>query len=70
MGCTEASFIILETINHMLECGRKIFSCFPYVRKAFNTVWIDGSLYKLFSELGIEGRMWKVMKELHTNVQA
>ena len=32
--------------------------------------WIDGILYKLFSELGIGGRMWKVMKDLYTNVKA
>ena len=53
VGCTEASFTILETINHMLERGSKVFSCFLDVRKAFDTVWIDGILYKLFSELGI-----------------
>ena len=67
VGCTEASFSILETINHMLERGSKVFSCFP---KAFDTVWIDGILYKLFSELGIGGRMWKVVEDLYTNVKA
>ena len=35
VGCVEASFTILETINHMLERGSKIFDCFPDVRKAF-----------------------------------
>ena len=70
VGCTKASFIILETIDHMLECGSKVFSCFLDVRKAFDTVWIDGTLYKLFSELGTGGRMWKVMKDLYTNVKA
>ena len=70
VGCTEASFTILETINHMLERGSKVFGCFLDVRKAFDTVWIDRILYKLFSELGIGGRMWKVMKDLYTNVKA
>ena len=56
VGCTEALlFTILETINHMLERGSKVFSCFLDVRKAFDTVWIDGILNKLFSELGIGG---------------
>ena len=41
VGCIEASFTILETINHMLERGSKVFSCFLDVRKAFDTVWIE-----------------------------
>ena len=56
VGCIEASFTILETINHMLERGSKVFSCFLDVRKVSNTVWIDGLLYKLFNDLGIKSK--------------
>ena len=42
VGCNEASFTILETINHMLERESKVFGCFLDVRKAFDTVWVDG----------------------------
>ena len=57
VGCIEASFTILETVNYMLERGSKVFSCFLDVREAFDTVWIKGLLFKLFSKLGINGRM-------------
>ena len=70
VGCLEASFTILESINHMLERGSKVFACFLDVRKAFDTVWIDGLLYKIFSELGIKGRMWLAIKDLYTDVKA
>ena len=54
----------------MLERGSKVFSCFLDVRKAFDRVWINGLLFKLFSELGIKGRMWLAIKDLHTNAKA
>ena len=57
VGCIEASSTILETINHMLERGSKAFGCFLDVRKALDTVWVDGLFYKLFSEFGITGGM-------------
>ena len=70
VGCIEAFFTILETINHMLERGSKVFGCFLDVRKAFDTVWVDGLLYKLFTELGIQGRMWLAIEDLYTDVKA
>ena len=69
VGCTEASFTILESINHMLERGSKVSGCFPDVRKGFDTVWIDGLLYKLFTEFDMRGRMWLAIKDLYTEVR-
>ena len=70
VGCIEAFFTILETINHMLERGSKVFGCFLDVWKAFDKGWVDGLLCKLFTELGIKGRMWLAVKDLYTDVKA
>ena len=56
-GCIEASFTTLETINQKLERGSKMISCFLDIRKPFDTVWIDGLMYKLFSDLGVNGKL-------------
>ena len=69
VGCTEASFTI-EAVNHMIERGSNIFTCFLDVHKAFNTVWIDGLLFKLFFEFGIRGRMWLALRSLYTGMTA
>ena len=70
VSCIEASFATLETINHYLERGSKIFGCFLDVRIAFDTVWVGGLFYKLFTELGINDRFWLVLKDLYTDVNA
>ena len=70
VGCIEASFTILETINHMLERGSKVFSCFLDVRKTFDIVWTDGLLFKLFTDLGINGKIWLALKDLYTDIKA
>ena len=59
--------------------SRKLIICWSVVAKflaAFSmsakplTVWIDGLLYKLFSEFGIICRIWLAIRDLHTNVKA
>ena len=71
VGCIRASFVILETINHMLEPGSKVFSCFLDVRKALVfSCFLDGLLYKLFPELEVGGRMCLAIKDLYTGVNA
>ena len=40
------------------------------VRKAFDTIWINGLLYKLYHELDINSKQWLIIKELYTSVHA
>ena len=63
---------LLRYLKPLIICwkGSKMFSCFLDVRKAFDTVWTDGSMYMLFSDLGINGKLWLAIKDLHTDVKA
>ena len=54
----------------MVERGSKTVGCFLDVQKAFDTVWIDCLLHKLFYEFDIKGRMWLALKYLYTDITA
>ena len=54
----------------MLERGSKMFSCFQDIWKAFDTVWIDGLMSNLFSDLGVNSKLWLPIKDLYTDVEA
>ena len=69
VGCLEASFVISESVNHKLERSNKVFSCFLDVKKAFDTVWLDGLFFTLLTDLGVCGKMWLILKDLYTDVQ-
>ena len=68
-GCLEASFVISESVNHKLESSNKVFSCFLDVKKAFDTVWLDGLFFTLLTDLGVCGKMWLILRDLYTEVQ-
>ena len=53
----------------MLEKGSKVFGCFLDICEAFDTVRIDGLLYKLFTEFDIRGRMWLAITDLYTEIR-
>ena len=61
--------LITEVINYFVERGGKIFACFFEVRKAFDTVSIDGLMHKLLSELGIQGKLFSAIKSLYSDIQ-
>ena len=60
-------------MKHMLERGKKVFSCFVAFltsEKPLTRYGLTGHFRKLFIELGIKSRMWLVIKNLYTDVKA
>ena len=69
VGCVDASFTILETINQMHERVLvKYLGVFVTFATLLTLFELD-LLFKLFPELGIEGGRWLAIKDLYTGVK-
>lgn len=62
-GADEQAWLLLETLRlrRLLPRGRRrTIVAFVDIRKAYDTVWRDGLLYKLWQR-GIRGNVWRIM---------
>lgn len=64
-----AAFNLQETILHYIENGSSVYTCFLDSRKAFDTVWRKGLLYKL-NNIGIKGKLWMLIDDCHINTKS
>jgi hypothetical protein len=56
-------------INHCLEDGDKVYACYVDIAKAFDRMWINGMLYKLYFNIGIKGRAWRLIYNWYYNMK-
>jgi exonuclease III len=56
------SYAIQETILDKTEHGGKVFACFLDIAQAFDRIWINGLLVKLF-QIGITNKLWFLVKD-------
>lgn len=63
-GCSSVvlSFVLQESIHYHIERGGKVFACFLDSEKAFDKVWWNGLLFKLYN-MGVRDKMWFLIKE-------
>ena len=70
VGCIEASFIILETINHMLERGSKSSAAFSMFAKHLTQFGLTVCFISYLQNWVSTVPMWLAIKDLYTNVKA
>ena len=65
---TSDHLLTLQTlIDKYVHChDEKVYTCFVDFRKAFDSVWKDGLLYKLL-QIGVGGRFYKLIKNIYSN---
>ena len=68
VSCLHTSLIARETIEYNLENGKNVYVCNLDAQKAFDTVWTNGLLYKLY-KAGMDTKLWRIIKKLYSNFQ-
>ncbi|XP_069134183.1 uncharacterized protein [Argopecten irradians] len=66
-GSIAATFIVREAVLQNFELGTDIYAAFLDNAKAFDSVWVNGLLYKLY-QLGFNGK--RVLQNSFENVSA
>ena len=62
------SFMIDESIKHCCEENGKVFACYVGVSKAFDKVWINEMLFKLYHNAKIVGKSWRLIKSWYSDL--
>ena len=64
---TDHVFTLHTLIDNQTNQNKgKVFSCFVDFKKAFDSIWHEGLLYKLM-ESGVGGKTYDIIKSMYTN---
>ena len=61
-----SSLLLQETITQNRVNGQTVFVAFLGTRKAFDTVWIDGLLYKLYQK-DIDSKLCRIIRGCYSD---
>jgi hypothetical protein len=59
-GATPAAYMLNECISYFVNNGSPVYASFLDNAKAFDKIWHDGLLYKLY-KLGVQGKVWRII---------
>ena len=67
---TSDHIFVLKTLidKYTQKDARQLFTCFINLRKAFDTVWHDGLLYKL-RKIGISDLFYNTIKQMYSHTE-
>ena len=64
--CIDNIFTLNELIQGHLKEGKKTFSFFLDIQKAYDSVWCNGLWLKLWN-MGVKGKIWRVIKTMYNS---
>ena len=62
------AWLLQEIVNHNLERGSSVYIGTLDVKKAYDSVWIDGLFYQLYN-IGIQGKTWRILRQMYKGFQ-
>ena len=66
---TDHIFVLKTAVKKILKTGQYLYSCFIDFRKAYDSVWRKGLLYKL-QKLGLTGNVFKIIEAMYKSPKA
>ena len=66
MSCLHSSMLLREVVAYNRELDNTVFVGLLDTKKAFDTVWHAGLMYKL-STINIDTKMWKIIYDLYSD---
>ena len=65
-SCLHTALMLQEAIATLLETNPNVFVLYLDVRRAFDSVWVDGLFHRLYA-LGVTGRTWRILYKTYVN---
>ena len=66
---TDASFVLLSTVQKYLNRNKRLHACFIDMQKCFDSIYRNGLWYKLYN-MGIQGKFLRIIKDMYSNVKS
>ena len=63
-----STWMLRECISENLEKGSSVYVGLLDTKKAFDSVWINELLYRLY-QMKIDGKLWRILKDMYTDFQ-
>ena len=68
-SCLHTALLLQESIASLLENNSKVFVLYLDVKKAFDSIWIDGLFHRLYA-LGVTGRTWRILYKSYVDFKS
>ena len=69
MSTTDNIFVLHGLITHVINTGKKLYSCFIDFSKAFDYVERNSLWYKLI-KIGVRGKMLTVIRSMYSGIKS